>query len=153
MKMYMLTALAVLALTPVVYAAGPDASIDLVGEKAGVSFQCAMLAGHAGNKILPKGEPERLFEYGYAAAKVGWQALRTTPGFRQGFGPHFGFLAGKSDEFFIGMVVAGAAADIDKFLSNEVPIEPGVTTEQRMQLQGLVALQEFQRRNCRLIGK
>lgn len=101
---------------------------------------------------MPQGEPERLFQYGYAQALNAWHGLKRVPHFAEGFGPYFGFLADMKDDFFVGEVWMSTATSMAAFLDKEVPVESGVTTEQRMELQSAFALREFEHRNCRLIG-
>jgi hypothetical protein len=134
-------------------AGAAEGSSSLLGQKVVQSFECAYLAGYAGMEPAMNGEPERLFRYGSEALKVWWKEARALPGYREGFGPYFGFIADQSDDFFVGMYAAVASNAVKKILDEEVPIEPGVSAEHWMELQGLFASREFARRNCAIVGR
>ena len=57
-------------------AATAEEPIDLIGQRALASLQCAMLAAHAGDSIVEKGESERLFRFGAEVAEAFQRAFR-----------------------------------------------------------------------------
>jgi hypothetical protein len=126
---------------------------DLVS-KAVVELQCALLLSNitSDKTIDLEAETARLMRNAERDFRAGFSPLRDSLRSSE-FGPLGPLMDSKSDDFWFGVYFQTAARDISDLLDRKAPIDSGIPIETRMQNLALAALDEFQRRNCRLIGK
>lgn len=74
------------------------------------------------------------------------------PEFETAFGERAGFLTRMSTDFFAGLAFADIGQTIDQSIDEGIGTSSGLTFEQRRLFREVVAGNEFERRNCSLIG-
>tara|TARA_R100000365_G_C2745628_1_gene74563 strand:+ start:3395 stop:3814 length:420 start_codon:yes stop_codon:yes gene_type:complete len=128
-----------------------DPSVQREANLGTAAFECASLAATAGG--LLDSEANRLAEVGYSATLAAMESLRNmlSQDDSPGLGSMGPFMSGRTADFLAGMSFAEANRKIRGYLDSESPYELGSDFDNWQALRGIIAENEFNRRNCSLL--